>query len=202
MRMRAALGAGLALTIVVAACGGEGSDQPKAADTSTSTSTTSTTGPAGTTSTTAPGRPEGTYDGVSWKVDEKPDANGTCQTVRLSGRPTDFLANDTKSCVPVPSRDSEGSDPVELASGTNEQVGDEPMFISGFTAPEIQDVQVSTDAGPATVTRWPSGGFIAWSSSPARTVTFTIDGDPRSCAVEWVDRDGTAWPSQRCPATP
>jgi hypothetical protein len=195
MRLRASLLGVLALTVGVAACGGDDGGEKPAASTSTSTSTTSVPS-ASTTSTTAPGQPDGTFDGVTWKVSEKPDADGTCQTVRLSGRPTNFAGSGVAVCVPVPSRDSVGSDPVELASGTNEQVGDEPMFISGFTAPEIQDVQVSTAAGPATVTRWPSGGFIAWSHSPAQTVTFTLDGKPRSCTVEWAG----AKPTQKCAA--
>jgi hypothetical protein len=72
------------------------------------------------------------------------------------------------------------------------------VFVSGFTAPELSDVQVSTAAGPATVTRFPSGGFIAWSTEPAQTVTFTLDGNPRRCTVEW---DGTK-PTQKCDAPP
>jgi hypothetical protein len=183
------------LTVVVAACGGDDGGDKKAGSTSTSTTST-TSASASTTSTTLPGKPDGTYDGVVWKVEEKPDANGTCQTVDLSGRPTDFAGNGERSCVPVPSRDSQGSDPVELASGTNQSTGGSPVFISGFSAPEIDDLQVSTANGPATVTRFPSGGFIAWSATPATSVTFTVDEQPRSCAVEWVG----AKPTQRCSA--
>jgi hypothetical protein len=195
MRLRATLGAVLVLTIVVAACGDDGGgDKTKAAG--TSPSTTSTTAAPSTTPTTAPpARPEGTFDGVTWKVSEKPDADGTCQTVELSGGATGFAGNGSRSCVPVPAKDSQGADPVEIASGTD---SDAPMFISGFTAPEIRDFQVVTASGPATVTRWPSGGFIAWSSEPATKVTFTVDGKPQSCAVEWVDAKGIALPSQRC----
>jgi hypothetical protein len=192
MRLRAALLGVLVLSIVVAACGGDdGGDSSKTA--STSTSTTSAP-PVSTTPTTALGRPEGSFDGVSWKVDEQPDANGTCQTIQLSGRTTDFAGNGEKACVPVPSRDSVGSDPVELVTGTDQSSGGAPVFIAGFSAPEIADVQVATADGPATVTRWPSGGFIAWSHTPAQTITFTLDTKPHTCRVEWSD--GT--PKQRC----
>jgi hypothetical protein len=194
MRFRAAIGVVVVGAVVVAACGDDGGGGGRATDTTTSTSTTSRPS-ATTTSTAAPGRPEGTYDGVSWKVEEQPDATGTCQTVELSGRPTDFPGNGTRSCVPVPSKDSQGSDPVELASGSD---AEGPMFVSGFSAPEIDDLQVSTANGPATVTRWPSGGFIAWSSNPATALMFTVDDKPQTCAVEWV---GTK-PTQKCTAPP
>jgi hypothetical protein len=195
MRLRAALFGVLVLTVVAVSCGGDdGGDSSKSASTS-STSTTSTTAPsASTTPTTAPGRPEGTYDGVTWKVVEKPDANGTCQTIQLGGRPTDFAGNDEKVCVPVPSRDSVDSDPIELVSGTDQSTGGAPVFIAGFSAPEIVDVQVSTADGPAAVTRWPSGGFIAWSRTPAQTITYTLDTKPHTCAVEWNGGN----PKQRC----
>jgi hypothetical protein len=197
MRLRASLGAVLVLIILVAACGGDGGgDKPRAAD--TGTSTTSTSSVSTTTPTTPLGQPEGTFDGVAWKVSEKPDADGTCQTVDLTGRPTGFSANGERACVPVPSKDSQGSDPVELASGTEQAAGGAPVFVSGFSAPEIESLQVSTANGPAAVTRWPSGGFIAWSATPATTITFTIDEQPHSCAVEWVDRDGAPKPTQRC----
>jgi hypothetical protein len=197
MQLRASLLGALVLTVAVAACGGDGGGDKPAASTSSSSSTTSSPA-ASTTPTTALGQPDGTYDGVTWKVEEKPDADGTCQTVELGGRPTDFAGNGTKSCVPVPAKDSQGADPVELASGTNQTAGGAPVFISGFSAPEIESLQVSTADGPATVTRWPSGGFIAWSSQPAESITFTIDEQPHSCAVAWVERDGVSKPTQRC----
>jgi hypothetical protein len=191
MRLRASLGAVLVLTIAVAACGGGDGDSSKSASTSTSTTSTTSGPSASTTPTTAPGQPEGTFDGITWKVDEKPDATGTCQTVQLSGGPTDFPGNGKKSCVPVPAKDSVGADPVELASGSDDG---RPSFISGFSAPEIENLQVATANGPATVTRWPSGGFIAWSATPATTITFTVDAKPQSCAVEWTG----ARPTQKC----
>ena len=192
MRLRASLLGVVVLTVAVAACGGGGDDKPAA-----STSTSATSSPsASTTPTTAPGQPDGTYDGVVWKVDEKPSAEGTCQTVDLSGRATGFTGSGKKVCVPVPSRDSQGSDPVELASGTNQSTGGAPVFISGFSAPELDDLQVTTASGPATVTRFPSGGFIAWSATPATTITFTVDEQPGSCTVEW----GGAKPTQKCTA--